>query len=130
MSQPAVRPTVSPAIAGSALALDVLLVVVFAITGRASHAETLDAMGVWQTGWPFLAGLLLSWAATRAWRSPFGPLWPGIGLWLGTVAIGMLLRLATGSGAALAFVIVATLTLGAFLVGWRAIVALVRRIRR
>jgi hypothetical protein len=46
------------------------------------------------------------------------------------VAIGMLLRALTGAGTALPFVIVATITLGAFLLGWRALVALIAKLRR
>lgn len=110
--------------------LDVLLVVIFAVTGRASHAEVLDVPGVWSTAWPFLVGLALSWAATRAWRRPLGVVWPGLVLWVGTVGIGMLLRLVTGDGAAVPFIIVATITLAVFLLGWRGIAALVRRLRR
>lgn len=112
-----------------ALTLDVLLVVVFAITGRASHTEGLNLGEIWVTAWPFLAGLALSWLATRAWRRPFGAPWPGAGLWVGTVAIGMLLRLVSGAGTALPFVIVATITLAVFLIGWRGIAALVWRLR-
>ena len=110
--------------------LDALLVVVFAVTGRASHAEMLDVTGVWATAWPFLVGLVITWAATRAWRRPLGIVWPGVALWVGTVAIGMLLRLATGEGAALPFIIVATITLAVLLLGWRGIAALARRLRR
>jgi hypothetical protein len=114
----------------TALAIDTALVVVFAMSGRASHTEALDVAGVWLTAWPFLAGLALSWLATRAWRSSLGPVWPGTGLWIGTVVIGMVFRLATGAGAAIAFVIVATLTLGIFLIGWRSIGVFARHLRR
>lgn len=130
MSESAPRTPVSTPLITLALVVDVLLVLVFATIGRASHAESVDAAGVWDTAWPFLAGLIMSWIATRAWRAPLGALWPGLGLWVGTVAFGMIFRLATGSGAATAFIIVATVTLAIFLLGWRGIAALVRRIRR
>lgn len=109
--------------------LDVVLVILFAVIGRASHAEVLDVSGVWATAWPFLSGLAISWAATRAWRGPLGVVWPGLALWVGTVVIGMLLRLATGEGAAVPFIIVAAITLAVFLLGWRGIAALARRLR-
>lgn len=44
-----------------------------------------------------------------------------------TVAVGMLLRAVSGQGTALPFVIVATLTLGVFLVGSRLVIWLVTR---
>jgi hypothetical protein len=66
---------------------------------------------------------------TVAWRRPLGILVPGVVIWVATVAIGMLLRVASGQGVQFAFVIVATVTLGIFLVGWRAIALLIVRLR-
>ncbi len=40
-------------------------------------------------------------------------------VWLTTVIVGLLLRAVTGGGMAIAFMIVATTTLGILLVGWR-----------
>jgi len=54
----------------------------------------------------------------------------GLGVWAITVGGGMLLRWVSGQGTALAFIIVASLTLLVALVGWRVIVAIVRRARR
>ena len=115
---------------GTAFAIDVVLVVVFAMIGRASHAEQLTVAGVWQTAWPFLAGLVLGWLVTRPWRAPFAPVRTGIGLWAMTVVGGMLLRGVSGQSTAVAFVVVASIVLLVFLVGWRAIAALVARSRR
>lgn len=113
-----------------ALLLDVVVVTVFAGIGRASHAEGLDVGGVWGTAWPFLAGLAVGWLAARAWRHP-AAVWPtGVLVWAVTLVAGMLLRVASGQGTAVAFMVVAALTLGLFLVGWRAIAALVSRRRR
>lgn len=112
---------------GTAFAIDVVLVVVFAMIGRASHAEQLTAAGVWQTAWPFLAGLALGWLVTRPWRAPFAPVRTGIGLWAMTVVGGMLLRGVSDQGTAVAFVVVASIVLLLFLVGWRAIATLVTR---
>jgi peptidoglycan/LPS O-acetylase OafA/YrhL len=113
-----------------AVALDVVLVLVFVLTGRGSHAEGMTLAGTATTAWPFLAGLLVGWLVLRAWRSPRRVVWTGIGVWVATVLVGMLLRLASGQGTALSFLIVATLVLGVFLVGWRGITALVLRLRR
>lgn len=110
-----------------AFVVDALLVVLFAVIGRASHAESLSVVGVAETAWPFLVGLVAGWLATLAWRAPLAPLRTGLGLWAVTVAGGMLLRLVAGQGVATAFIIVAAVVLLLFLVGWRALVALLRR---
>ncbi|GAA1060768.1 DUF3054 domain-containing protein [Agromyces bracchium] len=126
MPAPASVPRATAILAG---AVDVVLVIVFAGIGRASHG-VVDAAGVWETAWPFLVGLAVGWLVVRGWRHPLA-VWPtGIVAWVSAVVVGMLLRLATGSGAALAFVVVATATLALFLLGWRAVVALIRRMRR
>lgn len=100
--------------------IDVAAVVGFAALGRASHAEDNPVLGALSTAWPFLIGLALGWAMVR-WRSRRWPLTlgPGIPVWLGTVAVGMVLRALTGQGTAFSFVLVATLVTGALLLGWR-----------
>ena len=113
-----------------AAALDAALVALFAILGRSSHAEGLDVAGVWGTAWPFLAGLGVGWAASRAWRHPISVRSTGVIVWAATLLVGMLLRVATGQGVAVAFVIVAAIALAILLVGWRGLAALVGRIRR
>jgi len=112
-----------------ALVVDAVLVVVFAVVGRSSHAEGLDVAGVWGTAWPFLAGLGVGWLAARAWRHPLA-VWPtGVIVWAATLVVGMLLRLATGQGTAVAFIVVAMLTLAVLLLGWRAIAWAAIRLR-
>lgn len=110
-----------------AVIVDVVLVLVFAVIGRASHDE--NAGGFLLTAWPFLVGLLIGHVVAallpRRPRQPWSLVW-GIVVWLITVAAGMLLRIASGDTAELPFIIVATLTLGVFLVGWRALAGLVR----
>jgi drug/metabolite transporter (DMT)-like permease len=111
-----------------AAVLDVAVVVAFAAIGRASHDENvLTGLGV--TAWPFLVALCVGWAALLAWRRPTAPVRTGVGVWLITVAGGMLLRAVTGQGVAIAFIVVATVVLLVLLVGWRAIATLVRRHR-
>ena len=106
-----------PAAVAGSLVLDVALVVAFAGIGRASHDSDVW-LGLWQTAWPFLAGLLLGWVLTRAWRAPLA-LRRGLGIWGATLVGGMLLRLASGQGTAPPFVLVAAVTLLVLLVGWR-----------
>ena len=75
---------------------------------------------------PFLIALAIGWLVSRAWRQPTN-LRTGAIVWLITVIFGLLLRNSVfDRGIALPFVIVATLTLGFLLVGWRAIFRLVR----
>ena len=54
----------------------------------------------------------------------------GLPVWAITVALGMVLRALSGQGVAVAFVIVATITLAVFLLGWRGIARLAARRRR
>ena len=49
-------------------------------------------------------------------------------MWLGAVALGMVLRALTGQTVVVPFVIVALLSLGVFLLGYRLIVAGFRRL--
>jgi hypothetical protein len=112
-----------------AVVVDVVLVVVFVLIGRGNHGEAATLAGTVTTVWPFLVGLAIGWAIMRAWRSPMRILWSGIGVWIATVLAGMLLREASGQGTAVSFVIVATVVLGAFLLGWRAIAQVVVRRR-
>lgn len=124
------RPTPPPAAVAGALVLDAVFVVVFAVVGRLSHAEGADVVGVLTTAWPFLAGLALGWAAARAWRHPFA-LWPtGVVVWAVTLVAGMLLRVVSGQGTAVAFIVVAALTLALLLLGWRTVATVVGRRRR
>ncbi|MEE2031795.1 DUF3054 domain-containing protein [Rhodococcus chondri] len=114
-----------------ALLVDVVLVVVFAALGRSSHDEGLDLVGIASTAWPFLGGLTAGWFLT-AWlyRDKFDALAAvptGLLVWISTLAVGMLLRAVTGQGTATAFVIVATLFLGVFLIGWRFLAGVVAR---
>lgn len=118
-----------PAVA--ALLLDVVLTTAFAVIGRASHAEGLTLGGIFGTAWPFLAGLAAGWIAAAA-PAKSAPLsvragWP---IWILTVAIGLLLRGLTGAGTAPAFIVVAALTLGVLLLGWRLLRDLLARDRR
>ena len=121
----------STAPVATAVALDTALIMVFVLIGRRNHEEALALGGIAQTAWPFLVAAAAGWLATRAWRSPFS-LWPtGTVIWASTVVGGMLLRVASGQGVQLAFIIVAALTLAALLLGWRLVALFVaRRSRR
>lgn len=113
----------------AAAAADTVLILLFAAIGRDAHQRGEIITGVLATAWPFLAGAAVAWLALRLWRGPLA-LWPaGVAVWIGTVAVGMLLRAATGQSVVLAFVIVALLSLGVFLLGYRLLVTAVRHFR-
>lgn len=119
----------SPKIFLYAAVADIVLVLLFALSGRSSHSESITASGVFQTAWPFLAALAGGWLICRTWQAPLR-IWPqGVCLWLITLAGGMALRILSGSTAELPFVIVATLVLAVFLLGHRLVAGLVVRRR-
>jgi hypothetical protein len=105
-----------------AFATDVLLVVVFAVAGRANHGESNALVGVLSTVLPFLAGTVTGWLVVRVMRRtwPIG-VGPGVTVWFATLVVGMVLRHTVGAGTAASFVVVASLVLAAFLLGWRAL---------
>ncbi len=106
--------------------IDLVLVVVFAVVGRASHAEGLTVGGISQTGWPFLAACIAGWIVVSLLDdNGYGPR-AALVLWLVTVLGGMGLRIATGDTAELPFVIVATISLFSAFFGWRLIARLMR----
>lgn len=111
-------------VVAAAFLLDAAVVLVFATGGRTTHELAAPLAGLADTAWPFLVALALSWLVTRAWRDPLRVAWPGTGLWLGTVAGGVVLRLLSGDTAQLSFVVTTLLLLGAALVGWRLLAAL------
>ncbi|WP_053388030.1 DUF3054 domain-containing protein [Leucobacter japonicus] len=113
-----------------AFCADIAFVLLFAGIGRSSHEREASLFGLFSTAWPFLVGLAITWLALRVARHPLSVLRAGVPVWIGTVVIGMLLRAATGASIAPAFIIVATITLAVFVLGWRAIAALVLRLRR
>lgn len=108
----------------AAAGLDALLVLGFAAVGRASHDEVSPVLGVLATAWPFLVGAAVGWALVRArshrWPTGVGP---GISVVVCAVVVGMLLRVLTGAGTALSFVLVATVVLAVLLLGWRVLAA-------
>ena len=108
-----------------AVALDVGCVLVFVIIGRASHTQGETLAGIASTAWPFLAGLGVGWLAARGWRRPLAISPEGLVIWLCTVALGMILRVVSGQGTAVAFIVVALAFLALFLLGWRLLARLV-----
>jgi hypothetical protein len=117
------NPRVRPVIAW---AIDFALLLVFVAIGRASHGE--DVLGFFGTLLPFLVGLQSGWLL-RSGRPPIAIVTSGVVVWASTLVLGMLLRALTGQGVALSFVVVATLVLAVFFLGWRALAHLILRVR-
>ncbi|MGE2835260.1 DUF3054 domain-containing protein [Mycobacterium sp. SMC-4] len=113
---PSVRRT-----AALAFAADLVCVVVFCTIGRRSHAEGLTVGGIAETAWPFLTGTVAGWLLARGWQRPTSLAPTGLVVWVCTVVVGMLLRKVTSAGTATSFIVVASLTTAALLLGWRAL---------
>lgn len=102
-----------------ALAVDLVLVLVFAVIGRLSHHEGLSSDGIAHTAWPFVVGVVVGTLLIAGAKRP--PLSRDAGglSWASALVLGMLLRHLSGQGTAVPFVIVAAVVLAVFLVGWR-----------
>ncbi|WP_435735462.1 DUF3054 domain-containing protein [Cellulosimicrobium sp. PMB13] len=108
---------------------DVACVLVLASGGLAAHTPGEGIARLLFVAWPFAAGALVGWLATRAWRRPWR-LWPtGVVVWACAWALGVLLRVLTGQGVAPAFQLVSLAVLGVTMLGWRGVVALVDVLR-
>ncbi|HEY7815491.1 MAG TPA: DUF3054 domain-containing protein [Nakamurella sp.] len=117
----------------TAAVIDALLVLVFAAVGRGSHGENV-LVGLAGTAWPFLLGLLVGWSVgLLVYRGRFEAMRvapAGVVIWAGTLVLGMLARVLSGQGTAPSFIVVAGVVLALFLLGWRALAALLDRRRR
>lgn len=106
---------------------DLLFVLVFALVGRATHSGDVSPLGVLSTAWPFLVACLFGWAVLNLLADDGFGMRAAVVVWLVTLLGGMGIRIVAGGGAALPFVVVATLVLAAALFGWRLVARLVRR---
>ncbi|MBL0885091.1 DUF3054 domain-containing protein [Myceligenerans indicum] len=114
------RVPVAPAIVADGVA-----VLVFAIAGMSAHDTLVLELG--RVVWPFAVAAAVGWAWTRAWRDP-ARIWPvGVAVWFTTAVGGMILRVATGGSFAVSFLLVTLGFLGVTMLGWRAMVAVIRR---
>ncbi|MFT3660857.1 MAG: DUF3054 domain-containing protein [Gordonia sp. (in: high G+C Gram-positive bacteria)] len=149
MTTPAPRPAPAPPASATvvlgAMALDLTAVAVFVAVGRASHDEGASIWGYLNALWPFLTGWVIGWSscllidALLRMRAVSGGRPPGTGwqpqrlfpagvtVWIGTVAIGMLLRWVSGQGTAAAFIVVASIATAILLLGWRLVALLLGR---
>ncbi|MFT4082969.1 MAG: DUF3054 domain-containing protein [Nocardioides sp.] len=131
MSSPTPRRTVAtlaPVHAGLCFAGDVVCVLLFALGGHQSHEASSSQLVTLRIAWPFLVACALAWLML-VWRS-----WDarrivpaGVTVWLTTFVVGMALRLVSGRGVELAFLIVSLVFLGLTMIGWRCAAGLRRR---
>lgn len=112
---------------GLSFLADLICVVVFCTIGRRSHAEGITVAGIAETAWPFLTGTVVGWLISRGWQRPTSLAPTGIVVWISTVVVGMVLRKLTSAGVAVSFIVVASLATAALLLGWRGVLAAVRR---
>jgi len=110
-----------------AFVADLALVLAFVLIGRRSHDEGSALTGLLTTLWPFAAGLVVGWALVLVRGRSLPALGSGLVVWPATVVVGMLLRVISGQGTAVSFVVVTVAVLGVFLVGWRALASARRR---
>jgi hypothetical protein len=109
-----------------AVAIDIAAVLLFVGIGRAVHADAASLPGFASTAWPFASGLALGWLALLALKLPVEALVSGLVVALSTVVFGMTLRVVSGQGTALAFILVAVAFLGAEMLGWRLFAGVLR----
>ena len=114
--------------AALAFGIDVIAVLLFVVIGRRNHHETGNVVvGALRIVAPFLIALIVGWLIARAERAPMS-LRSGTIIWGCTVVLGLVLRrVVFQRGIAVAFIIVATITLALFLIGWRAVARAVQR---
>lgn len=105
---------------------DAAAVLVFTAMGIASHDGSLVSAFA-RVVWPFAVAGAVGWAVARAWRTP-ARVWPtGVVVWLVTVLGGLALRGVSGQGLAWSFALVTATFLAITLLGWRGVLAAVRR---
>jgi len=109
--------------------LDVVAILIFVAIGRRVHDHGVNLRGLASTAWPFLVGLGVGWLVLERRHRSTTTLAGGVVVWLSAVVLGMFLRVVAGQGTAVAFVVVALVFLGLFMLGWRAVFARTRRFR-
>jgi carbon starvation protein CstA len=107
----------------SALA-DLTAVVLFVVLGRTSHDEGTWLGGVGATAAPFLVGTVVGWLVLALLHRRPQTVRSGAVVLAATVVVGVVVRqLVTGRATPVSFVVVATVFLALFLLGWRAVSA-------
>lgn len=107
----------------AAVGIDAAMFILFAALGRRAHDEGSAIAGTLTVAAPFLIGYGVAAVALRLDRAPFD-VRRGAMVWAAGIVLGLVLRgTVFDRGLAPAFVVVAVVTTGVLIVGWRAVVA-------
>lgn len=105
-----------------ALAADLICVVAFAAGGKSAHDDSSTWWVIARIAWPYaLACLLAHLLLHRRGQDPLRWRPGGFVVLASTYVLGMVLRLVSGRGIAIGFLIVAIVFLSLTMLGWRAI---------
>jgi hypothetical protein len=106
------------------IVLDLVCVLAFAFGGKSSHEASDANTVVLKIVWPFAVAVIVGWLGAM-WNGMRGlRVWPGgVTILAVTYVLGMALRLVSGRGIALGFLIVAVLFLAVTMLGWRLVYA-------
>src|SRR5699024_2000330 len=113
------------------LAIDAILIVIFAIIGISSHEGDLGPANIARVAVPFLLPYLVLAATIKPTRLIHNIFPAGVALWVLTLILGPILRIVLFQDtSAPAFILVTAAVLGIFLLGRRSISTLVTRARK
>ena len=104
--------------------IDLILITLFSLVGHYTHSKNFIPAEIWDTAWPFIAALAVSWILNAIWADPILPLRTGVGVWGTTILIALVIRSLTGESNAPAFIVISSVLNFITLVGWRMIVRL------
>ena len=106
---------------------DLVVLLLFVAIGRSSHHGPSGVGYFLRVLWPFALAMLLGYIATRLVLAPLA--WRRVaGTWVITIAVAEALRLSVQDRPwKPAFLVVATLFIGACMFGWRFVAARIRR---
>jgi hypothetical protein len=115
-----------PRLAAVAFAVDAAVLLLFAAIGRRTHDDDDALAGILLVAAPFLAGWAVGAAVSRLPADPLS-VRRAVPAWALALPVGFALRAATGRGLGFGFLIVTVVFTAAALLGWRLVVAAVRR---
>ncbi len=98
---------------------DLVVVVVFVAIGRHTHDRHSSFNDFLRILWPFALSVLLASLVVRRTMKAKTAVAQGAVIAIVTTAVAMALRVLSGQGTAIAFIIVSLVFLGAAMIGWR-----------
>ena len=101
---------------------DMAFLVIFVTVGRSVHGHGDTVVGIAKTLWPFAAGLTTGWVVLLR-RLREGSWLMAVVLAAATVLLGQLLRVVSGQGTAVPFILVSLGFVEGTFLGWRLLLA-------